>query len=294
MAIEHRQAQSRSDNLEYITRMVDEISHIKPDIIVLPECFGIVGVEDKEDKVSEADKQLVIALAKKYKTYIIGPVYTARKGKIYNTALVVDKRGKITGSYEKIHPTENEIRKGVTPGNKNQLPIKTDFGKIAVQTCFDAHWQDTWRDFINKGAEIIFFVSAYPAGNYLNSIALLNQVFIVPSTWTLDSGIIDNTGRWVSKTDYFTSWTWAVIDLDRTVFHYDFNRKVIKDVLKKYEDKINIDSFYPEDLFTLESKDPRISISKVAKEFKLVTYKNYIKRATAACDKAASLGKKTE
>ncbi len=287
MPCEFRKAKKREDNLKYIAKTVAEISPIKADIIALPEAFPSACLEEKK-KIPGSGKQLLRDLARKYKTFLLGSLYEKREGKLYNTALVVNREGEIIGQYDKIHPTQGELEKGITPGRKDQLPIKADFGTIGIQICFDANWQEAWQNLVRKGAEIIFFCSAFPGSKILESVALLNQVYIVPSIWSLDSGIIDNTGRWLVKSDRFSWWVWATIDLERTVFHLDFQGDKVKEIRRRYGDKIKIEIFAPEAWFVLEPNVSEVSISNIIKEFKLVTYRDYIKRATAGQNKVRS------
>ncbi|MBI3990993.1 MAG: carbon-nitrogen hydrolase family protein [Candidatus Omnitrophica bacterium] len=284
MAMELRKVSSRDDNLNYIAETVGQIARVKPDAICLPEGFPIVNLE-KEGLVSEKDLTLLTTLAKKHKAYIISSIYHKRNGKIYNSGMVIDKSGKIAGHYDKIHPTEGEMELGVTPGNKNQIPIKTGFGKIGIQICFDANWHEGWKDLADKGAEIIFFPSAFPAGKMLESMALLNQVYIVPSIWSLHSGIIDNTGKRIIQTDRFSYWVWSTIDLERSIFHWDFQEDRTKKILAKYGDKVKIETFGNEAWFALEPASTDISIPKITKEFNLITRKDYLKRADSARNK---------
>ncbi len=287
MAHEFRKAKMKEDNLNYISDTVKEISSIKPDIIALPEVFPLVGLEEKQ-KIQGQGKDLLLDLAKEYQTNIVGSIYEEREGKIYNTALVVNREGEIIGRYDKIHPTESELEKGIFPGPEDQLPIMTDFGKIGVQICFDANWPEYWQKQVADGAEMIIFPSAFPGGKILESIAILNTVYIVAAIWSLHSGIIDNTGRWRVQTDRFSRWVWSTIDLERTVFHWDYQGDKVKEIHKKYGDEIKIETFGPEAWFALEPEKTEISISDVIKDFNLVTYRDYIKRATIAQDKAAN------
>jgi len=132
---------------------------------------------------------------------------------------------------------------------------------------------------VNNGAKLLVFSSAYPAGKILNSISLLYQVFIVAGIWSLNSGIIDNTGRWLVKTDRFSYWVWSDINLERTVFHWDYQGDKVRKIIEKYKDGVKLETFGDEAIFTIEVVDRKISIEKIIKEFKLVTYKEYLKRA---------------
>lgn len=287
MAAGLRSVKNRQDNLDYIQEQVREAAAVKPDIIALPELFPVACLDEGAKLIaSDKDRELMLSLAKEYQVCLVGSILEERKGKLYNTALFVDKRGKVIGRYDKTHPTEGEMDKGVTPGKKEQLPVDTEFGKIGAQICFDANWPQGWEDLAAKGAEIIFFPSAFPGGRILEAIALLNQVYIVTSIWTVDSGIIDNTGRWVVKTDPHSWCVWATIDRERMVFHWDFQFEKPKEIRKKYGDSIKIESFAAEARFALEANTEDVSVPDIAREFGLVTYQDYIKRDTQAQDKA--------
>ncbi len=284
MAMEFRKPKKREDNLKHVAETVGEISAVKPDIVSLPEVFPNAGLAEEAKVPHPNDKEFMLDLAKKYKLYIVGSVYEEREGKLYNTALFVNRNGNIIGRYDKIHPTEGEMEKGIIPGRRDQPPVETEFGKIGAEICFDANWTEDWQNLANRGAKIVFFPSTFPGGKILEWIAALNQLYIVPSTWSVDSGIIDNTGRWLVKTDRFSWWVWSTIELERTVFHWDFQEDKVKEIRRKYGDKIKIETFGPEARFVLEPNVPEILISDIIIEFNLVVYRDYIKRATEAQD----------
>lgn len=279
------EATNQEKNLQYVGKAVEELARIKPDLVCLTEIFTYAWAK-LQDQDLLAGPKLMKELAVKYGTHIVGTVHEERKGRIYNTALVVDRKGNIAGRYDKIHPTESEMESGVVPGAEGQPPVETSFGKIGVQICFDANWPKGWSDLAEAGAKLIVFPSAFPGGKLLESHALLNSVYVVPSTWRLDSGVIDNTGLWRAKTEKPSRWAWARIDLERTVFHLDYQEEKIPAIKSRYGDGIKVESFTPEGWFTLEPADDGVSIPQVMKEFGLVTYRDYIKRAAGAQKKA--------
>jgi len=286
MAIEYRKARKIEDNLRYIEDTFSEISNIKPDLVCLPEIFYYAGINiERKNLYSREIKEFLKKLASEYKTYIAASVYEKRRGNIYNTCIFFDRSGEIAGRYDKIHPTEPEIERGIKPGSKSQKPVKTEFGSLAAQICFDANWHQEWERFAMMGVKLIVFSSAYPAGKILNSIALLNNVYIIASTWALKTGIVDNTGNWMVKTDRFSWWVWREVNLEREVFHWDFQGEKLRDILKEYGDKIKIETFGDEALFTIEPISKDIKIKDIIKKYKLVTYREYIERATKVQDK---------
>jgi beta-ureidopropionase len=285
MAQELRRPQCAEDNLRYVAEVVEELAPIRPDLVALPEIYP-TAVLGGDDQRGPQDSALIQELARKYRTYMVGSMYLERDGRRYNTALVVDRDGEIVGRYDKVHPTEGEIAGGIAPGVHGQPPVETEVGTIGMQVCFDANWPRDWEGQAAAGADLVVFPSAFPAGRLIESLALTYGVFIVPSVWTLHSGIIDNTGRWVAKTDRFRRWAAATIDLERTVYHWDQQGQRIVDIVKKYGPRIHVETYGPEALFVLEPASEDVSIPEITREFGLITYRDYIARATAAQDVA--------
>lgn len=281
MATEYRRASKVEDNLKYVGDSLEEMKYIKPHLVALPEVFPYVGIplKAREIKDPEGVKDFMSELAKKHRIYLAGSTYDKRGERIYNTCFLFDPKGELLGKYDKIHPTEPEMDDGVVPGDEGQKPIETEFGKIGFQICFDANWPLYWKKQVDDGAKLIIFSSAYPAGRMLNSIALLFRVFIVASTWELKSGIIDNMGRWLVKTDRFSFWVWEEIELDRGVFHWDFQEGKMREIRRKYGDKIRIETFPDEALFTLEGVSEDLRLEEIIGEFGLVSYEEYLRRA---------------
>ena len=285
MAHELRRPLSREDNLRYLADVLDELAPIAPDLVALPEIFATAGLGGTGERLPQSAAPLQ-ELACKHHTYVVGSLYLEREGRRYNTALVVNREGAIVGGYDKIHPTEGEIEGGIAPGAPEQRPVRTELGTIGLQICFDANWPAGWASQVADGADLIVFPSAFPGGRLLEGLALAFSVWVVPSVWSLHSGIIDNTGRWVAHSDRFARWVSAEVNLDRTVFHWDFQGDRVKDIVHKYGSRVSVETFDPEALFSLEPNHPDLSISEIIQEFELVTYRDYIGRATAVQDAA--------
>jgi predicted amidohydrolase len=73
--------------------------------------------------------------------------------KVYNTAILIDREGKIKGKYRKIHLMGDSPR--VIPGKKIKV-FQTDFAKIGIAICWDLTYPRLFRKMKQKGAEIIF------------------------------------------------------------------------------------------------------------------------------------------
>jgi len=225
--------------------------------------------------------QGLLHLQKKHGIYIICPLYTVEKGRYYNAARVIDREGKVLGEYRKIHCTEGEMEKGVSPGPLDPPVFKTDFGTIGVQICFDLEWDDGWKKLREKGAEIVFFCSAYPGGIAVNTRAWQNKYNVVSSTLVNTAKICDISGAELAKTGRWQrNWAIAPVNLEKVFLHsWPFYQR-FKEINDKYGRKVRITSFDEEEWSIIESLSPDVKVADLIKEFDLKSHEEHIKSAT--------------
>jgi predicted amidohydrolase len=82
------------------------------------------------------------------------------RGKIYNTAVLIDRKGRIAGEYRKINIMGEGYGSPVRAGKKIKV-FKTDFAKIGMAICWDLNFPNLFREMKKKGAEIIFCPTAW-------------------------------------------------------------------------------------------------------------------------------------
>ena len=75
------------------------------------------------------------------------------KGKVYNTAILINRKGEIAGQYKKMHLMGDSP--DVEAGKKTGV-FKTDFAKIGIAICWDLNFPNLFRKMKKMGAEIIF------------------------------------------------------------------------------------------------------------------------------------------
>jgi beta-ureidopropionase len=267
--------------LEAIISILNEVFVYKPDIICLPEVFATSN-SDLEMKLTEKEalSQQVLkqfsGIARENNCYLICPAYTAEAGKIFNSAVVFNREGERMGEYRKIHTTIDEMEEGVTPGPLDLPVFSTDFGKIGIQICFDALWDDGWSGLQEKGAEIVFWPSAYPGGKTINTKAFRHKYLLVSSTNKGTARICDISGEVISQTGYWDkNFVCAPVNLEKVflptwpfVEHFDAIRV-------KYGRKVKITTFHDEEWSILESLTPDIFVTDLMKEFNLRTHEQH-------------------
>ena len=273
-------------------RIIEEVAVYKPDIICLPEVFSTSNVEQQlsfSEKLEFSKKVLAqfSVLAKQHRCYIICSTYTTEKGKAYNSAVVIDRKGVSLGEYRKIHLTEGEIEKGLTPGPLSPPVFQTDFGKIGIQICFDILWDDGWAKLKEQGAEIVFWPSAYAGGVMVNTKARQHKYIVATSTRKNTAKISDYTGGEITKTGIWNkNYYCAPVNMERALLHTWPFVKHFDEIRRKYGRKVKITTFHEEEWSVIESLSPDIAVSDILKEFNLRTFEEHVRESEIAQNRA--------
>ena len=272
-------------DLDKITKIIDNEGSKGTDVIILPETWR--GQPHPETLEGETITALSI-LAKKYKTYILSPI-DRMEGKIrYNSAVLIDREGKVVFIYDKVYPywSEYNLTPQVTPGKNREMVYDTDFGRIGIAVCYDANFPEVWQVLRDDGAEIVFWSSAYSAGAQLQAYALLHHYYIVSSTYTKDCQVYDITGKRIldEMSDDITV-ARIILDLDRGVYHENFNLDKLARLLKEHGQEIEKEITMPrEQWFVLKAHKPNVSAREMAHEYGLEELRDYQDRSRKQID----------
>ena len=145
--------------------ILDQIAPQHPDVVITPECFldGYVVTRPevtrrtlKRYAIDPATSEIATAVsqwARTNKAWVILGCTRVATGGCANAALVYDRRGRMVGTYDKIHCRGHD-RKFV---RGTRLPVfKADFGRFGIVICADRRWPETIRTLALEGAEVIF------------------------------------------------------------------------------------------------------------------------------------------
>ena len=257
--------------LDFTIERMDFASTCGPDIVCTPECF-LKTPETPPGPITERLGEW----GRAHHCYVIASIYTLQEGRKYNSAVLLDRQGRVVGQYNKIHPTEGEIKDGITPGDEDPPVFKTDFGTIGIQICFDVNWRDTWSRLKHKGAEIVFWPSAFAASRHLSALAWLNQFYVASATRGPPSNIYDISGDLLDRSGARTQWTDAVLHLSKRLFEIDYHIEKARRIEKKYGTRVRIVWQHEDDWFTLASLDPDLAVEHIIKEFELTPLTEYL------------------
>jgi predicted amidohydrolase len=261
---------------------LNQAASFQPDIACLPELFARSAAEPVPGPATARLGEW----ARLHSAYVVAGIKTVSAGRVYNSAILLDRRGRVVGQFDKIHPTEKELEQGITPGRPDPPVFETDFGRIGILICFDVNWWEDWKRLKEKGARIIFFPAAYPAAEQLAGIALMNEVFVVSSSGRSVSRIYDITGRVLAASGGYRDWAGAVLPLGKRLYEVDYHVAKVRRLEQKYGRKVEIVWLHDDDWFTLASLDPDLTVPDLEKEFGLTPLRDYRIRAAKAIDAA--------
>jgi hypothetical protein len=161
-------------------------------------------------------------------------------------------------------------------------PQKPDI--VALMETFN-----TLRSGLNhpRGAEIIFFCSAYPAGRLLDAMATVFNIPIVSAAnppWTCR--IVDRDGLQVAKQGAYQEWVFGEIDLDNPLFHLDYHFQKLDRIRRDFGPDVDIKIYEEEAWWRVIPKRDDINILDIIRDYELEPLEQYRKRSLQQQDEA--------
>jgi len=220
-------------NLKLWCEQIDAAGKMGLDIVCLGEAILAVGtpatMKDRAQPIPGPISEVLAEAAKRNKIWVVAGLTELDGDIVYNTAVLLDRSGEIAGKYRKVHLPRQEWKQGVRPGNEYPV-FETEFGKVAIQICYDWFFPEAAEIFALHGAEIIF---APTWGNTLPDKggrvdgestfrvrARDNGVYMVPSVYSGNSMVIDPMGRILASNEGKDGVFWAEIDLNKRELLY--------------------------------------------------------------------------
>jgi predicted amidohydrolase len=277
----------RDKPLETIAQIVDREAGRGADLVALPETWR--GQKNESPETLDGPTiTTMAALAKKHHTYIVCPIDRKDGANRLNSAVLLDRNGKVVCVYDKVFPywSEFDLQQKVEIGK--EVPVyQADFGKVGFAICFDVNFPEVWKRLADRGAEIVIWPSAYSAGTSLQAHAINHHYYIVTSTQTRDTIVYDITGEEVlyekSKDINISRIT---LDLDRGIYHQNFNIPKRDRLLKEHPDDIMQEKWMDrEQWFVLKAKRSGVSARELARQYGLEELRDYISRSNREIDK---------
>ena len=195
-------------NLELAVRYIGEASCLGADLVLFPEMWsnGYAppfdgAFDDPTDPAFEKERKewlenavtiesgyvtAVKDAAAEYKIGVCATFFSKTEGKFQNTAIVIDRSGKILLNYAKVHTCDFSLEKLLQHGSEFQV---CDFEgvQIGVMICYDREFPESARVLMLKGAEIILVPNACDMNplriNQLSTRAFENMVGVAMANY---------------------------------------------------------------------------------------------------------------
>lgn len=213
-----RNTGSAAASVEQFIAAIDKNVARNPDIVLLPEGITVVGTGLSYADVAEAvpgpTTRKLAEVARRHGAWVAAGIYEREANVVYNTAVLLDRSGKLAGKYRKVHIPREETEGGLTPGSSYPV-FETDFGKVGMMICWDVQYADPARALALAGAEIILM--PIWGGNEVlaKARAIENHVFLAASGYDYPTHIIDPAGEILAVAAEQGTVASATVDLNR-------------------------------------------------------------------------------
>jgi predicted amidohydrolase/GNAT superfamily N-acetyltransferase len=188
---------------EQVVALVDTAADYKCHLVVFPEYFTtqllMLGEYKRpvREQVRDLSKQaprfvaFMTDLAVRHKLYIVGgtiPVEDAKSGQIRNRCYFFSPDGDVEFQ-DKIHMTRFEKEEWIVESGSRLKIFETDFGKVAINICYDVEFPEIARTAARAGATVLIVPSCtddrqgFLRVRYCaHARAIENQMFVIHSS----------------------------------------------------------------------------------------------------------------
>lgn len=240
VSLRPRQTGGKEGSLNAFLKALDEVAVGKPDIVCLGEGMTLIGNNSSYVELAEPIPGPATARlgekARQHHMYIVGGLYEREGSTVYNTAVLIDRSGKVAGKYRKVYLPREEIEGGLTPGSSYPV-FETDFGRIGIMICWDVHYPDPARALAAQGAEILFLPIWGGDTKLMQARALENHVYLVTAGYDCETALFNPLGEALHSTKESGVFKTLSVDLNqrfiepwlgdmRSRFHKEIRRDV--------------------------------------------------------------------
>jgi predicted amidohydrolase len=178
--VQMKSSMSKQQNLAYSLKLINEAGKKKAQLICFPEFQMAYSPAEQKPKVlhkiaETIDGNFISMLsnsAKKNKINVIATIYeiintNKQNHKVFDTAVIINDRGKLESIYRKVHLYDAlgfKESKKLLAGSIIESPTRTSVGNLGLLICYDMRFPEISRILTVNGASILVSPSAWVAG----------------------------------------------------------------------------------------------------------------------------------
>lgn len=164
---------NKDTNIEHAIQLIKKASSNGAKLITLPEMFNTPYDNSKfieycEEETTSKTLNSMQDIAREENIYLqSGSIPEKESNHLYNTAYLINPKGKIIGKHRKMHMfdidtdnmkfTESDT---LTPGD-SVTTIKTPFANISIAICYDIRFPELWTLMNKNNSDIILLPGAF-------------------------------------------------------------------------------------------------------------------------------------
>ena len=237
------------------------------DLAVLPEC-SFQFVKERVEEVAETmDGKVVSAIAEKARQlgiYATAPVQLQRDSRIYNSVVILDRKGEPVGVYDKVFPVmmrDGSLEYGITPGR--EFPVfDLDFGRVGVQICWDLAFEEGWQALADQDVELVLYCTNPAVPVALRGTAWRHGYYIAASTTHPPGVIVSPTGRALAITSQDKEVLVVRIDCDYRILHSNCLWDWPESRLEEYAGRVDVEWDVDGHEYLVTSRDPNLPVRR--------------------------------
>ena len=174
--IQHATLPDRDAALSYLGSKIAEAARQNAQLILLQELHNgpyfcqqeSVDAFDRAEPIPGPSTEALGQWAREHAVVIVGSLFEKRAPGLYhNTAVVVDRDGRLAGVYRKMHIPDDPgfyEKFYFTPGDADERrgfqPVDTALGRLGVLVCWDQWYPEAARLMALAGADILLYPTA--------------------------------------------------------------------------------------------------------------------------------------
>ena len=174
-------------NVKTVKRRIGAVAEQGARLVVLPEMWSTGFANKRLQDLSETTPQILedlSGMAKERRLTIVGSMPEKVRGRVYNTAYVIDRDGSVAGTYRKVHLFSLTGEHRHFKAGRKAVVATTSLGTIGLMICYDLRFPELCRSLALGGAQMVVVLAQWPTVRVahwdilLRARAVENQLFV--------------------------------------------------------------------------------------------------------------------
>lgn len=191
----------KNENVKHAINLIKKASEEDVKLVTLPEMFNTPYdnskfVENAEEEENSSTLNKICESAQDNDIFIqAGSIAEIEEKNIYNTAYLINNKGKIIAKHRKVHlfdidtPTMKFTESDTLSAGNKVTTIKTEIANISLAICYDIRFTEFWSIMNKNDSEIILLPGAFNRTTgplhwetLIRARAIDNQAFVVATS----------------------------------------------------------------------------------------------------------------